>query len=161
MSNHIIEADVIEVTDEEEIVEEAASELPSDPSPEDPIQINPVGLLNTITAPIEVAIWKHAGQGEDPSWMAGGFVTPAPDGDSLQLNQYISISIVSPLLGQPAPTATAVLDLRQLRDADQAERVVQQLLVQARELRSQLLEQSTPKDMQPDFSDLVEQAPEG
>jgi hypothetical protein len=154
----IIEAEVVEETPEEEAVEEAPEGNDPPIAETGPVEITPVGIMANIAAPIEVAIYKHAGKGEDPSWMAGSLVMPSPDGQGLALQQYITLSIGSPLLGEQPPTATAMVDLRQLRDASTAERLVQQLFVNAREMRSKMLDEANPdRQPQPDFSDLVQQ----
>lgn len=110
-------------------------------------------LVDQIAPIVEAALTKHDA-GDDPSWMAGMFVMPSPDGQAA-MNGYLSVSIPSPIIGAAAPTATAILDPRILLDEGECDRLITELLMRAREMRSQqIFDARTEFESGFDFSQL-------
>lgn len=92
-------------------------------------------LIDRISPNMEASIEAHD-IGDDALWECGMFVMPGPDGQAA-MNGYLTISISTPILGEPEPTATAILNPRVLLDAQECDRLVADLLHRAREMRSQ------------------------
>lgn len=117
-------------------------------------------LLDKIGPEVDRAIDAHD-LGDDATWMCGMFVMPTPDGQAA-MNGYLSISISSPIVGEPGPTATAILDPKILLDPRECDTIVADLLYRAREMRSQqindahnALAATNPQATDFDFSQLL------
>lgn len=102
--------------------------------------IREANIDNIVEPIITQAIAAHEIAGEDVTFQVGSVMVPTQEG--MELHNYLSLSVASPIMGGPNPTATAVLDLRSIRSAEEADAVVSNLLVRVREIRSQMLQDS-------------------
>jgi hypothetical protein len=91
-------------------------------------------LIDRIAPEIERAIEAHD-LGDAPLWVCGMFIMPGPDGQPA-MQGYLTITISTPIVGEPEPTGTVVLNLRVLLDPQECDKVVGDLLYRCREIRS-------------------------